>query len=198
MTTERIKRILINRVISPVYTSFRIAKYWILSSCSNVTGTPIRICPVLLNGVGTVIFKKSVTIGVVASPYFYNTYCYIEARNSLSVVSFGDNVFINNNACFISEGEGIYIGADVLIGPSVTIFDSDFHAIDPLKRKLEKKTARVQIEDNVFIGANVTILKGVTIGKNSVIASNSLVSKSIPANVIAGGNPCKIIKEISV
>ncbi|ASU33646.1 acetyltransferase [Mucilaginibacter xinganensis] len=151
-----------------------------------------------MNGVGTVIFKKSVTIGVVASPYFYNTYCYIEARNSLSVVSFGDNVFINNNACFISEGEGIYIGADVLIGPSVTIFDSDFHAIDPLKRKLEKKTARVQIEDNVFIGANVTILKGVTIGKNSVIASNSLVSKSIPANVIAGGNPCKIIKEISV
>ena len=50
------------------------------------------------------------------------------------------------------------------------------------------------IEDNVWIGVNTTILKGVTIGENSIIGANSLVVKDIPPNVIAGGNPCKVLK----
>lgn len=58
------------------------------------------------------------------------------------------------------------------------------------------KSGEIIIENNVFIGDNVTILKGVTIGENSVIGSGSIVTKSIPANVIAVGNPAKIVKEI--
>jgi acetyltransferase-like isoleucine patch superfamily enzyme len=58
-------------------------------------------------------------------------------------------------------------------------------------------TAPVQIYRNVFIGADVTILKGVVIGENSIIASGSVVTKSIPGNVIAAGNPCVVIKPIS-
>jgi len=79
------------------------------------------------------------------------------------------------------------------------ILDSDFHALHPQKRIGGiPLTGKVQIEENVFIGSRVTILKGVTIGKNSVVANGSIVSKSIPANVIAAGIPCKIIKNLDI
>lgn len=192
-----IKAALINKLVSPGFTLLRILKYRFLSTCSNIEGRPIYIGPTLIKGLGKVIFKKNVTIGVELSPYFHNTYCYIEARNHFSTIVIGSGVFINNNACLISAGEGISIGSDVLIGPNFTVFDSDFHAQHPLNRHGVAKTAKVEIGDNVFIGNGVTVLKGVTIGKNSIIASNSVVSKSIPPNVIAGGNPCKILKEIT-
>ncbi|WP_183560812.1 DapH/DapD/GlmU-related protein [Mucilaginibacter sp. SP1R1] len=195
----RLKNSLINRVISPGFIMTRILKYKMLSTCQHVKGNPICVGPVLIKGLGKVVFQDNVNIGVVASPYFYNTYCYIEARQPESSITIGSGVYLNNNACLISEGEGIVLGSNVLVGPNFTVFDSDFHAIDPSKRlNGVPKTALVKIDDNVFIGANVTILKGVNIGENSVIASNSLVSKSIPPNVIAGGNPCKVLKEITI
>ncbi len=58
------------------------------------------------------------------------------------------------------------------------------------------RTAKVVIGENVFIGSNVRILKGVEIGNNSIIGNSSIVTKSIPANVIAGGNPVKILKNL--
>lgn len=195
----KIKYILINRLISPVFEQIRILKYKILSTCGNVIGEPIYVGPLLIKGSGTVIFKGKVTIGVMASPYFYNTYCYIEARNPISVISIGNGVYLNNNSCLISEGTGIFLGDNVLAGPNFTVFDSDFHTIDPLKRMNGiPKTSEVKISDNVFIGSNVTVLKGVIIGENSVIASNSVVTKSIPPNVIAAGNPCMVLKEITI
>lgn len=87
------------------------------------------------------------------------------------------------------------IGDECLIGPSLFVSDSDFHELDPGKRLLTTYECKpVEIKRNVFIGANVTILKGVVIGENSVIASGSVVTASIPANVVAGGVPAKVLK----
>jgi maltose O-acetyltransferase len=104
---------------------------------------------------------------------------------------------INNNIVIISEGEGITISSNTLIGTQCEIYDSDFHNLQIDKRLTgEITTKRVFIDENVFIGSNVKILKGVSIGKNSVIANGSIVTKSIPENVIAGGIPAKVIKTI--
>ena len=86
-----------------------------------------------------------------------------------------------------------------MLAPGVVIMDSDWHiAWPPEKRHVtwEKDMDKdVILEENVWVGMNVTILKGVTIGKNSVIAAGSVVTKSIPANCMAGGNPAKVIKQ---
>lgn len=185
------------KILSRTIILIRCLKYRILSTCNNIYGKPICLTPTLINGCGKVYFANNVNIGVRSSPSFYNTYCYFEARNSESVISFGDDVFLNNNATIISEGQGIFISENVLIGSNFTAYDSNFHNLDPLKR-LEKDPfpKKVIVERNVFIGSNVTVLKGVIIGENSIIGSNSVVSMNIPANVIAVGNPCKEIKKI--
>ena len=104
---------------------------------------------------------------------------------------------VNNNCSLISEGGGIEIGAYSLIGTNVEIYDSDFHELDPAKRMSgEPRTAPVCVGKNVFIGSNVRVLKGVTIGDNSVITNGAVVVRSIPSNVIAGGNPAKVLKSL--
>ncbi len=141
------------------------------------------------------MFVKNVNLGVNPSPYLYIGYGYIETRNEHSKIVIGDNVWINNNFVIISEGEGIEIGVHTIIGTNVEIYDSDFHELHPDKRMCGvPKTGKVKIGNNVFIGSSVKILKCVTIGNNSVIANSSVVTKSIPANVIAGGYPAKVIR----
>lgn len=192
----RIRRML-NAVI---YNKTRIIKYNFLSTCSNVYGSPKKNGPVLLNGSGSIIFGKNVNMGYIDSPYFYNSYIYIEARKSDSKIEIKSGVFFNNNICIISEGaEGITIGANTLIGTGVTIYDSNFHDLDAARRLNGiPKTAGVEIGENVFIGSNVTILKGVKIGDNSIIGNGSVVNSAIPSNVMAAGNPCKVIKSLSL
>ena len=94
--------------------------------------------------------------------------------------------------------KSVKIGSHVLIGAGCFITDSNHHSIDWRTRCLEgdadKKSAPVVINDYVFVGAKSIILKGVTIGEKSVIAAGSVVVNDIPANCIAGGNPCKVIK----
>jgi len=143
------------------------------------------------------MFAKNVNLGVRPSPQLYSGYGYIDARKENSTIDIGDNVWINNNFMIASEGKGIEIGKNTLIGLNVEITDSDFHDLHPNRRMGGMpKTAKVVIGKNVFIGSNVKILKGVTIGDNSVIANSSVVIKSIPSNVIAGGYPAKVIKKI--
>lgn len=143
------------------------------------------------------MFGSNVKIGVNPSPNLYSEYGYIDARKSNSNIVIGDDVWINNNVMIISEGEGIEIGSRTLIGLNVEITDSDFHDLHPDKRMGGiPKTAKVMIGKNVFIGSNVKIFKGVSIGDNSIIANSSVVTKSIPSNVIAGGYPAKVIREI--
>jgi acetyltransferase-like isoleucine patch superfamily enzyme len=177
----------------------RILKYKLLSDCQNIIGKPIYNQPIQLLGEGTIIFGNNVNLGVNPSPSLYSGYGYIDARKAHSKIIIGDDVWINNNVMIASEGEGIEIGAKTLIGLNVQITDSDFHDLHPERRMSGvPETAKVIIGKNVFIGSNVKILKGVQIGDNSVIANGSVVTKSIPDNVIAGGIPAKVIKQLDL
>lgn len=124
-----------------------------------------------------------------------------------SKIEIGDRVGISS-ACLWSK-ERITIGNDVNIGGDCIIMDNDAHPHSYLYRsttyakKTEKEdfrslipTAPVQIDDNVWIGARSIILKGVHIGARSIIAAGSVVTKDIPADVIAAGNPAKVIKNL--
>ena len=174
----------------------RILKYKLLSNCK-VIGKPCLLQPVQLVGRGEIFFEGNVHIGVFPSPYFFSSYGYIEARNPEAKVVIGDGTWINNNFAAISEHKSITIGKNVFIGTCVEISDSNFHGLEPDRRRvsLPEEAAEVVIEDNVFLGSNVKILKGVTIGRDSVVANGSIVTKSIPSGVIAGGNPAKVLRE---
>lgn len=106
----------------------------------------------------------------------------------------GKGTYVNFNCNFIDDGR-ITIGQGVLFGPAVTIATVG-HPVCPDMREY-MYTAPVTIEDNVWVGANVTICPGVTIGKNSVIGAGSVVTKDIPSNTVAAGNPCQVVRKIS-
>lgn len=95
----------------------------------------------------------------------------------------------------ISSATQITIGDNVMIANSVYISDADWHDIYN-RNKTIGETRPVILKDNVWLGDSVIVNKGVTIGENSVIGSYSNVTKDIPANVIAGGNPCKVIRAL--
>lgn len=109
-------------------------------------------------------------------------------------ISIGDGCYLNFNCNFVDDGK-ITIGERVMFGPAVTIATVG-HPINPTMREY-MYTDPVTIEDNCWIGAGCTICPGVTIGKNSVIGAGSVVTKDIPANSVAAGNPCKVIREIN-
>lgn len=106
----------------------------------------------------------------------------------------GEGTYINFNCNFVDDGM-IIVGKNVMFGPVVTIATVG-HPIWPELRGY-MYTDPVTIQDNVWIGENATICPGVTIGENSVIGAGSVVTKDIPANCIAVGNPCRVLREIS-
>lgn len=115
--------------------------------------------------------------------------CIITTEKDAKLV-IGDNVGMSGASiwCF----KKITIGDNVRVGANVTIIDGDAHQDDPRSGKNKP----IVIEDNVWVGANVTVLKGVTIGKNSLVGAGSVVTKDIPANVVAAGNPCRVVKQL--
>jgi Acetyltransferase (isoleucine patch superfamily) len=119
-------------------------------------------------------------------------------------VSHGGKVRIGNNVGMSSPciwvRDSLTIGNNVNIGGNCIIMDNDVHQINYIERKANKgkvKSAPIVIEDDVWLGANVMVLKGVTIGARSIIGAGSVVTKSIPADCIAAGNPCKMVKILS-
>ena len=187
---------IISRIKQFCFVTLRIKKYEMLSDCKSVSGKPIKHHPLLLTGKGKIYFGKNVQIGVVSSPDFYSHYTYLEAREEWSEIIIGDNVAINN-AFSIECSSKVVIENDVLIGVNCSIIDNDGHDLAIDKRNIgSPKTASVQIHQNVFLGSNVSILKGVTIGKNSIIGNGSVVTTDIPENVIAAGNPAKVIRNL--
>jgi acetyltransferase-like isoleucine patch superfamily enzyme len=108
----------------------------------------------------------------------------------------GADIHIGNNCGFsgtvLGAFKSIKLGNNVRCGANTLITDSDWH-LDDLRAGAPQE---VIIEDNVWLGTNVIVLKGVKIGANSVIGAGSIVTKNIPENVIAAGNPCNVIKVI--
>lgn len=88
------------------------------------------------------------------------------------------------------------MGSNVLCGSNVTITDSDWHGIRSSERNIMGKVAGVVIGNNVWLGLNVIVLKGVTIGDNTIVGAGSVVTHSIPANVIADGQPARVVKAL--
>ena len=109
---------------------------------------------------------------------------------------FGRKVYANFNLCLVDDAD-IYVGDHVMLGPNVTVATAQ-HPIWPEAREKGLQCNReVHIGRNVWIGAGAILLPGVSIGENSVIGAGSVVTRDIPANVVAVGNPCRILREIS-
>ena len=107
----------------------------------------------------------------------------------------GKRFFANFNLPVLDEAR-VTIGDDCFIGPNVSIYTA-CHSTDPVERNTRREWAEpVTIGDNVWIGGSVTILPGVTIGSNVTIGAGSVVTRDIPDNVVAVGNPCKVIKNL--
>ena len=111
-------------------------------------------------------------------------------------ISVGKRFFANFNFTVLDEAR-VTIGDDCFIGPNVSIYTA-CHSTDPVERNSRREWAMpVTIGHNVWIGGSVTILPGVTIGDNVTIGAGSVVTRDIPSNSIAVGNPCKVVKTLS-
>lgn len=112
-------------------------------------------------------------------------------------IHIGKNVMLNYG-CVILDVCPVHIGSHTLIGPGTHIYTA-CHSLDPQERKDCLEFGKpVTIGENVWIGGNCCILPGVTIGDNAVIGAGSVVTKDIEANVVAAGNPCRIIRRINI
>ena len=107
----------------------------------------------------------------------------------------GKRFFANFNFVVLDEAN-VTIGDDCFIGPNVSIYTA-CHSTDPVERNSRQEWALpVCIGNNVWIGGSVTILPGVTIGDNVTIGAGSVVVTDIPSNVVAVGNPCRVVKRL--
>jgi maltose O-acetyltransferase len=110
-------------------------------------------------------------------------------------VYWGNNSFANYNLILLDTSP-IYVGDYVLMGPDVKLYAAT-HPTDPQERLNGLEYGKpIRIGNNVWLGGGTTVVAGVTIGDNSVIGAGSVVVKDIPANVVAVGNPCKVIKQL--
>lgn len=119
---------------------------------------------------------------------------YVEGGASLTI---GNDVGMSSTRMWIHDS--IKIGNHVKIGGCVLMTDTDAHPIDFMARRSSNegtKAAPIVIEDDVWVGAHSIILKGVTIGARSIIGAGSVVTKSIPTDCVAAGNPCRVIKKL--
>ena len=122
-------------------------------------------------------------------------------------ITIGSNTYIGDD-CLLSSAAEIAIGENVLIAHGVQIFDNDSHPVDPKARLQDYASlqtdgcretiasAPIRIASGAWIGFNAILLKGITVGENSIVAAGSVVTKDVPANTIAAGNPAVLIKSI--
>ncbi len=123
------------------------------------------------------------------------TFCTLKPDARITI---GDSVGMSGGS--ICARNYIKIGNGTLIGANVYIFDTDFHPIDQKSREANidsmVRSSGVTIGNNCFIGTRSIILKGVSIGDNTVVGAGSVVTRSLPHNVVASGNPCRVIRTI--
>ena len=126
--------------------------------------------------------------------------CYIEpplhANWGGHHVHFGKNVYANFNLTLVDDTH-IYIGDYTMLGPNVVIATGGHPLLPELREKGYQYNAPVHIGRNCWLGAGVIIVPGITVGDNVVIGAGSIVTKDIPSNVLAAGNPCKVLRAIN-
>ncbi len=125
--------------------------------------------------------------------------CYIEpplrANFGGKNVHFGKNVYANFNLTLVDDTH-VYVGDYTLFGPNVTLATAG-HPISPeLRKKGYQYNAPITIGKNCWLGAGVIVMPGVTIGDNVIIGAGSIVTKDIPSNVVAVGNPCRVMRPV--
>ena len=108
-------------------------------------------------------------------------------------VHFGSGIYANSNLTIVDDGH-VYVGDRVMFGPNVTIATANHPIHPPLRARGLQYNRDVHIGENAWIGANVVIVPGISIGKNAVIGAGSVVTKDIPDNAVAVGNPCRVIR----
>ena len=116
---------------------------------------------------------------------------YVEPGAELTI---GNNVGMSSTRIWVHDS--VAVSDNVKLGACVLITDTDAHPMDYMTRRTSNegtKSAPIEIEDDVWVGAHSIILKGVTIGARSIIGAGSVVTKSIPADCVAAGNPCRVI-----
>ncbi|MBA2939911.1 sugar O-acetyltransferase [Paenibacillus sp. CGMCC 1.16610] len=111
-------------------------------------------------------------------------------------VHFGKNIYANFNLTLVDDTH-IYVGDYTMFGPNVTVATAGHPILPELREKAYQFNAPVTIGKNCWIGAGAVLLPGVKIGDNTVIGAGSIVTKDLPSNVIAVGNPCKVLREVS-
>lgn len=128
-------------------------------------------------------FLKKIGIKINGNPRFINYNVKFDGTNNFSLIELNDNCVVTGSTLILTHDFSIYHAA---IGcKKITKNDPEF-----------KKTGRVVIGENAFVGANCIILPGVTIGKNAIVGAGSVVTKDVPDNLVAAGNPARIIKSI--
>ncbi|WP_277878109.1 sugar O-acetyltransferase [Leptolyngbya sp. FACHB-261] len=132
------------------------------------------------------LFGEVGQIFAIQPPFRCDYGCHIYAK---------DNLYINYD-CVILDCNKVYLGSNVLLAPKVQIY-TVYHPLDPEARKTGVEIAApITIGDNVWIGGGAIVCPGITIGDNTTIGAGSVVTKDIPANVVAVGNPCRVIREV--
>lgn len=128
------------------------------------------------------------------------TGCYIEppfhANHAGAHVHFGNNIYANFNLTMVDDTH-IYVGDCTMFGPNVTVATAGHPILPELREKAYQFNMPVHIGRNCWLGAGVIVLPGVTIGDNTVVGAGSIVTKDLPANVVAVGNPCHVLREIN-
>ncbi len=126
--------------------------------------------------------------------------CYIEpplhANFGGKFVHFGKNVYANFNLTLVDDTH-IYVGDCTMFGPNVTVATAGHPILPELRAQGYQYNAPIHIGRNCWIGAGAVILPGITIGDNVVVGAGSVVTKDLPDNVVAVGNPCRVLRPIS-
>ncbi len=126
--------------------------------------------------------------------------CYIEppfySNMGAGHVHFGKNIYCNFGVTMVDDTH-IYVGDCTMFGPNVTVATAGHPILPELREKGYQYNAPVHIGRNCWIGAGVLIMPGITIGDNVVVGAGSVVTKNLPDNVIAVGNPCRVLREVN-
>lgn len=126
--------------------------------------------------------------------------CYLEppfhANWGGHFVHFGDGVYANFGLTCVDDTH-IYVGDHTMFGPNVVLATANHPLLPELREKAYQYNLPIHIGKNCWFGAGVIVVPGVTVGDNTVIGAGSVVTKDIPANVLAVGNPCHVVRELN-